>query len=394
VAKQSARVKVGIDVVGALRPDTGAGRYTAEFVGALTRIDPGPEVVLFCNAFRVKDAGKVLGLGRPVVNPRIPGRVLLTAWRYLRWPPIDALIGPVDVFHTSDWVHPPQRHGATVATVHDVGALVHPDWYAPDVVEVHRRKNEAAARKATAIITGSEFTRDEFVRLHGIGRNRVHVVPYGVSSFFRPVDPERARATATSHGLARPFLLYVGTRERRKNLLGLMEIFARVSQRRPDVRLALVGMRPWAEASEVHGAGHWSGQEVEARMQKLGIAGRVSVLGHVPLPKLRDLYSAADAFVFPSYYEGFGLPALEAMACGLPVVASSRSAIREVVGDAGLLVDPDEHRAFADAILRLLDEPTERETLRGRGRERAARFTWESTARGTMGVYREAVGRE
>src|SRR6185295_1035576 len=154
VAERSARVKLGIDVVGALRPHTRAGRYTAEFVSALTRIDPGPEVVLFCNAFRVKDAGKVLGLGPPVVNPRIPGRVLLTAWRCLRWPPIDVLIGPVDGFHTSDWVHPPQRHGATLATVHDVGALVHPDWYAPDVVEVHRRKNEAAARKATAIITG------------------------------------------------------------------------------------------------------------------------------------------------------------------------------------------------------------------------------------------------
>ncbi|HTH66311.1 MAG TPA: glycosyltransferase family 1 protein [Gemmatimonadales bacterium] len=387
-------MKLGIDVVGALRPHTRAGRYTAEFVSALTRIDPGPEVVLFCNAFRVKDAGKVLGLGPPVVNPRIPGRVLLTAWRCLRWPPIDVLIGPVDGFHTSDLVHPPQRHGATVATVHDVGALVHPDWYAPDVVEVHRRKNEAAARNSDAIITGSEFTNDEFVRLHQIGRNCIHVVPYGVSSFFRPVDPDRARATATRHGLTGPFLLYVGTRERRKNLLGLMEIFPRLSQRRPDMTLALAGMRPWAEASGVHGAGHWSGQEVEARMRKLGIAGRVIVLGQVPLPTPRDLYSAAEAFVFPSYYEGFGLPALEAMACGVPVVASSRSALREVVGGAGVLVDPDEHEAFADAILRLMDEPHERERLRARGLKRAAQFTWESTARGTMGVCREAVGRE
>jgi glycosyltransferase involved in cell wall biosynthesis len=129
-------------------------------------------------------------------------------------------------------------------------------------------------------------------------------------------------------------------------------------------------------------------------MRKLGIAGRVIVLGQVPLPTPRDLYSAAEAFVFPSYYEGFGLPALEAMACGVPVVASSRSALREVVGGAGVLVDPDEHEAFADAILRLMDEPHERERLRARGLKRAAQFTWESTARGTMGVCREAVGRE
>jgi len=384
-------VRVGIDVVGALRPETGAGRYTAGFVRALEEMAPELELVLFCNAFRIRDVGQALGLSRPIVNPRIPGRVLLTAWRRLGWPPIEAFTGPVDVFHTSDWTHPPQRRGATVATVHDVGALIHPEWYAPDVVEIHRRKTRAAAEKAAAIITGSEFTRREFLQLYGIDGKRVHVVYYGVSSAFRPVDLDRASATARRLGLTRPFLLYVGTRERRKNLPGLMEIFARVSRRRPDVMLAVVGMRPWVEASGIHGAGHWSGRELEERMRQLGVAARVCILGHVSLQELLDLYSTAEVLVYPSYYEGFGLPALEAMACGLAVVAASGSALSEVVGDAGTLVDADEHDAFADAVLRVLDDDKFREGCRARGLERASQFTWEATALGTMKVYMKAV---
>ena len=384
-------MRVGIDVVGALQPDTGAGRYTSEFVRALARITSDLEIVFFCNAFRVRNVERILGLPRPVVNPRIPGRLLLTAWRRLQWPPIDALIGPVDVFHASDWIHPPQRRGVTVTTVHDLGSQVHPEWYAPDVVEIHRRKNQAAADRAAAIITGSEFTKQEFVKLYGIDGARIHVVSYGVSSAFRPVDPDGANSTAKRLGLSGPFLLYVGTRERRKNLLGLMDIFARVSKRRPEVMLAVVGMRPWAEASRVHGVERWSGREVEDRMRQLGTTERVRILGHVPLQELLDLYSAAEAFIYPSYYEGFGLPALEAMACGLPVVASSGSAVREVVDDTGVLVDPDEHDAFAEGVLRVIGDDGFRKRCRARGLERAARFTWEATALGTMRVYMKAV---
>jgi glycosyltransferase involved in cell wall biosynthesis len=170
-----------------------------------------------------------------------------------------------------------------------------------------------------------------------------------------------------------------------------MEIFARVSSRRPDVMLAVVGMRPWVEASRVHGAEHWSGKELEERMRQLGVAARVRILGHVSLQELLDLYSAAEALVYPSYYEGFGLPALEAMACGLAVVASSGSALPEVVGDAGTLVDADQHDAFADAVLHVLDDDKFREGCRARGLERASQFTWEATALGTMKVYMKAV---
>jgi glycosyltransferase involved in cell wall biosynthesis len=384
-------VRVGIDVGGGLRPDTGSGRYTDELIRGLARVAPELKLVLFCNAFR-SNFGTLLDLPGLVVNPRIPTRVLLAAWEWLHWPPIDALIGRVDVFHTSDWVHPPQRRGATVTTINDVGPLVHPEWYAPDVVEIHRRKNRAAADRATAIIAISDFTRCEFLRTHDVDPGRVHVVYPGVSSCFRPQDPDRAAATAGRFGLTSPFLLYVGMRERRKNLLGLIDIFSRVRKRRPDLMLAIVGMRPWLEGAYVHGVGRWAGREVEDRIEQLGADGYVRVVGFVPLLDLLELYSAAQAFLFPTLYEGFGLPALEAMACGLPVVASCRSAVPEVVGDAGFLVDPDDPDAFATATLRILEDGEVRERCRSRGIERASRFTWDATARGTLKIYAEALG--
>jgi glycosyltransferase involved in cell wall biosynthesis len=386
-------VRVGIDVAGALRPETGVGRYTRELTRGLSALAPELELVLFCNSFRTRDIGRALDLPGPIVNPRIPARLLLFAWERLHWPSIEAFTGRVDVFHTSDWVHPPQHKGATVTTVLDVGALAHPEWYAPEVVEIHRRKNQAAADKATAIIAISEFSRREFLSVHDIEPDRVKVVYPGVSPNFRPLDLERATATARRLGLSQPFLLYVGTQERRKNVVGLVEIFARVAKHRPEVMLAIVGMRPDVEAIGVHGVEHWSAKEVRHRIVGLGEVGSVHILGHVSPDDLLALYTAAQAFLYPTFYEGFGLPALEAMACGLPVVASSRSAVPEIVGDAGLLVDPDDSETFGAEVLRILEDNDLRERCRRRGLQRASLFTWEMTARRTLQVYDEAVGR-
>jgi glycosyltransferase involved in cell wall biosynthesis len=320
-------------------------------------------------------------------------RCLLAAWERLGWPAVETFIGDVDIFHASDWVHPPQRRGSSVTTIHDVCALVHPEWYTREVVGIHRRKNQATAEKATEIIAVSEFTRQEFLGLHSVDPARVHVVYEGVSSVFRPQEHERSARTASRLGLAKPFLLYVGTRERRKNVLGLIDIFARVWERRPETMLAVVGMRPWAEAKQVHGVERWSGTEVEDRTRELGVAERVRILGHVSIQELVELYSAADVFLYPTYYEGFGLPALEAMACGLPVVASSRSALPEIIGDAGLLADPEDPDGFCQLILQLLEDWNLRERCRVRGLGRASQFTWGATAEGTVRVYKEALAR-
>jgi glycosyltransferase involved in cell wall biosynthesis len=384
-------MRVGIDVGGAVRPDTGSGRYTYELVHAVARVAPELEIVLLGNAFRRRGQGTGCPLPGRLVNPRIPDRVLLSAWRRFHWPPVDALIGPVDVFHTSDWVHPPQRRGVSVATINDLGPLVHPEWYPPDVASIHRCKDQAAAERAALIITISEFTRREFLGAFDVDPGRVRAVPLGVSPAFRPREPGRAAATARRLGLTLPFVLYVGTREPRKNVTGLIDIFGRMRERRPDLALAIVGMRPDREAAYVHGVGRWAGQEIAEGIHRRDLGQSVCVVGFVSLPELIDLYSAAAVLVYPTLYEGFGLPVLEAMACGLPVVASDRSALPEVVGDAGILSDPDDPDTFASDAVRVLEDPAMRDRCRTRGLARAARFTWDAMARRTLAIYQEAT---
>jgi glycosyltransferase involved in cell wall biosynthesis len=188
-----------------------------------------------------------------------------------------------------------------------------------------------------------------------------------------------------------PFLLFVGTRERRKNALGLINVFARVRAQRSDVTLVIVGMRPDCEAKHVHGVEKWNGREVEERIAEYGLTQHVRVLGHVSFRDLVALYSAASVLVYPTYYEGFGFPALEAMACGLPVVVSSRSSLPEVVGDAGTVVDPDDPDAFAAGVLLILADEALRMRRRVAGIRRAAQFTWEATALGVLRVYAELL---
>ncbi len=359
-------MKVAVDAAGAAQPETGVGRATIELLLALKRVAPDVDITVFVNAVHRPSLPPSVRWVGPVVNPRVPARLLHGVWRLLNWPPIETFLGPVDVFYTSDWVHPPQRKGATVSPVLDVGALVHPEWYAPEVVAIHRRRNRAISERASAITAISHFTRNEFLHFYPGAASRVHVVPCGVAGCFRPESPASADACRSRLNLPGRFLLYVGTRERRKNARGLVEIFARVQARvRPDLGLVVVGMRPWAEGRGVHGVDAWSGQALEQRAGELGVQRSIRVLGSVPLPDLIDLYSAADALVFPSLYEGFGLPALEAMACGLPVAAAARGALPEVVADAGLLADPEDVDGFAAQVIQLLEDATLRELLVG-----------------------------
>ncbi|HUO72541.1 MAG TPA: glycosyltransferase family 1 protein [Solirubrobacteraceae bacterium] len=382
------RLRVGIDVSGARSPLSGIGQYTIGLVEALLAVPCDQSFVLFANCFRERD--RQLRFSIPVVNPRLPSRVLLGAWRYLKWPPVEAFVGPLDVFHTSDWVHPPQRAGACVTTVHDVGPLVHPEWYAPEIVEIHRRNNAAAATRATLVVTDSQSTRRDYLSHFPIDPSRVVAVPLAVSPLFQRSWSEDVSARQ-AYDLAERYLLYVGTRERRKNLLGLAEIFRMVVVEHPDLQLAVVGMRPWLEASRVHGASSWTHHSFERRCEELGISRQVRVLGQVPSEHLAALYAEASAFVFPSLYEGFGLPVLEAMACGTPVIASNRTSIPEVAGSAARLADPEDVGAFARQISDVLGDATLRVELRERGLAQAAKFSWAATAVRMLDVYARAA---
>jgi glycosyltransferase involved in cell wall biosynthesis len=255
-----------------------------------------------------------------------------------------------------------------VVVIHDVAALRRPDAYGRAYVAYQRRLLPAIARRARLVITVSEFSRAEIAELLSTSPERIAVVPNGVDERFSPsADPGPARAR---HGLERPYVLVLGSRTARKNL-GALRSAAR--------RLAEAGIELVAGGS---GRGYMRPEH--------GLP--VRPLGYVEEALLPGLYAGAAAFAMPSLYEGFGLPCLEAMACGAPVVASNRGALPETCGDAALLVDPDDGDAFADAVRAAATEEGLRDRLVGAGRERAARFTWERAAEGTDALIGELLG--
>jgi glycosyltransferase involved in cell wall biosynthesis len=257
------------------------------------------------------------------------------------------------------------RRNAVV--IHDLAALAHPEWYGRTYAAWHRMVLPAVARRARVVLTDARFARDEIVERLGVPGESVAVVPLGVSAAFSPsADPAPARAT---FGLDRPYVLALATRSARKNVAVLGE--AAAALRALGIEMVTAG----------GGRGYLRGGETPP--------GRA--LGYVPERLLAGLYAGALALAMPSLYEGFGLPCLEAMACGTPVVAADRAALPETCGGAALLADPRDPEAFAEALLRAATDDGERTRLIAMGRERAAAFSWRRSAELTDAALGEAL---
>lgn len=244
----------------------------------------------------------------------------------------------------------------------------------------HRLLFGRLARRAHHIVTISEHTRSDVIRYLKVPAERVTATPLAADERLAPVEDEREIAgLRDKYDLPRRYILHVGTIEPRKNLSRLVEALGALPQAHSDVVLALAGAKGWGDVG------------IERLVERLGLAGRVRLVGYVPEDELAGLYSGAQALVYPSLYEGFGLPPLEAMQCGCPVVTSNTSSLPEVVGDAGLLVDPTSVHGLAEAIERILEDEALRDRLRTAGRERAKQFTWKRCVEVTADVYERVV---
>jgi glycosyltransferase involved in cell wall biosynthesis len=264
-------------------------------------------------------------------------------------------------------------------TIHDAIAFRYPEGYPWLNNLLHRRYVPATLGRVDAVITDSEYSRRDLQHVLRFPADGIRVVPLGVADRFRPGTPEVKDRVIARYQLAAPFILSVGVQQERKNLGRLVEAFADLRSRLQTHKLVI--------------AGHsiWRSRDVAEQVARLGLQDAVTLLGHVPDDDLPALYSAADAFVFPSLYEGFGLPVLEAMACGTPVVCSDSSSLPEVAGQAACLVDPMNVRAISDGMYRSLNDPDLRARLRVAGVERARTFSWDRTAGLTLDVYRSVV---
>ena len=300
----------------------------------------------------------------------LPRLLLYEAWHRWRKPKIDIALAGADVIHATAFPVPPRSH-PLVLTIHDLAFLHEPAHFTPRGNRFFRRGLEVALREADLVVCPSEATRDDCVA-HGFDPARLRVVHLGVD--LRHASEEEVIRVRDKYGLERPYVLWVGTIEPRKNVPALVQAFASLG--RKDVDLVLVGPSGWNE-------------DLGATLAP--IAQRVRTLGSVGRKELTALYAGATLFCFPSLLEGFGLPVLEAMSQGTAVVTSRGTSTEELAGGAGVVVDPRDVPALAQAIERLLDDDDERGRLASAGRERAETFTWERTAHGLAQVYREAA---
>ncbi len=364
---------IGIDASRAARAQrTGTEGYSLQLIRALMALDADDEFTLYFNQTPppglLPGAPNFHSLAFPM--PRLWTHLALSA-QMSRQPP-DVLLVPA---HVLPIVHPPR----SVVTVHDLGYLKWPTshrafdrWYLD-------LSNRYHARAATRLLAISQATRDDLIQCYGVPAGRITVTQLAADESFRPAGPADVDAVRRRYSLAGRYLLYVGTLQPRKNLPRLVRAFASIAGDRPDLQLVLVGKQGWMY------------EALRSEVGRLGVENRVLFTGYAPAEDLPALYTGALAFAFPSLYEGFGMPALEAMSCGAPVVASNVSSLPEVVGDAGILVDPTDETALAAALTRMADSADLRADLRARGLARARLFSWERCARETLEALRQAT---
>ena len=368
-------MKVCMDIQAALGQRAGVGRYVRELLFHLGAEAGADRLAAFY--FDFKRAG--LESSPPGVELRacrwLPGRVAQQAWKRLGFPPYDWLAGKADLYHFPNFIRPPLSRGCkSVVTIHDVSFLRMPEtteernlaWLS---AEIHR-----TAGKADAILTDSRFSATEIVELLKVPAEKVFPVWLGLPEFGPPPAPEAAAAARRALGLERPYLLMVGTIEPRKNIPFLVQIFETLKEFDGD--LVLVG-----------GLGWKTGATLRALADSPRRAG-IKLLKHVTDAQLAALYAGAAAFVFPTRYEGFGFPPLEAMGRGAPVIAARNSSLPEVLGDAAEWVDGFDAEAWAAKIRAVLGDAARAARLRSAGFAQARKFTWAETARRTWAVYR------
>ena len=378
-------VRIGIDYTAAARQRAGIGRYTRELVGALLALNSPHQYVMFAatgglgnREWRMENEGWRMESGEWKVEWRalpISDDWLARLWHRLRLPvPVEAITGPLDVFYSPDFVLPPTRRSTrTLLTVHDLSFLHCPEAFVPALRRYLEQVVPRSIARADVVLADSAHTRSDIVSLLGVPPARVQVLYGGVPPRFRPeAEPEERERLRTRYGLGeRLYVLSVGTLQPRKNYVRLIRAFTSLKVG-SELQLLIAGGQGWLY------------HDILAEAEKHG--DHVHVLGFVDEADLPALYRNAVLFAFPSLYEGFGFPVLEAMACGVPVVCSNASSLPEVAGDAALLVDPLDTGGLIEAMARALEDANLRREMVARGLAQAARFTWEQAARQLLGT--------
>ncbi len=379
-------MRIAIDYTAAIRQGAGIGSYVRNLTAAIFAQDTLNQYTLLTSGHPTQE--------HPFPNvENVRGRCIMIPDRYLnilwyRWRlPLPATLfsGPTDIYHGPDFVLPPLgKKIRKVVTIHDLAFLEHPEYAVPSLAAYLKKVVPTAVAEADVVTTVSQEVSRTLIEHFQTPREKLTVIPNGVGSHFRRItDPVILGATRHKFGLKHPLVLGVGTMEPRKNHIGLIKAFYQAQkQKKGPAMLAIAGGKGWLY------------EETQQVVADLKLEKKVRFLGHVSDLELVSLYSMADVFAFPSFFEGFGVPPLEAMACGAPVITSNTSALPEVTGDAALLVDPHDIGALANAITRLLENEQLREELRQKGYERVQHYTWSTSASKMLAIYQKLYNGE
>jgi glycosyltransferase involved in cell wall biosynthesis len=367
-------MRIAYDAAPLLNPRTGIGHYAAALLDRLLVIDPETEFQLFALTRSADRSGIPR---RPTIqlrHHRIPARLAITAWEILGWPAGERLTGETDVVHGTNYWIPPARGRKGIVTIHDLTFWLYPEMCTPQV-QRYRWIVPRVLTRCELVITPSQTIRQQVAGELGFPEERIVVTPEGIRESFWQAIPNHLLENRL--GIRGDYLIFAGTQEPRKNLDRLIQAFALLSDL--DLELVIAGPEGWGSA------------DLPALARRLRVQDRVVFPGYLLDTELASLTAGAKAFMFPTLYEGFGLPPLEAMAAGVPVVAGRGGALPEVLGEAPFWCDPLDVQSIAPAIEQAVTDEPARAAAIEKGRARASLYDWDETARRTLEAYRRVA---
>ncbi|MBI3379903.1 glycosyltransferase family 4 protein [Candidatus Gottesmanbacteria bacterium] len=373
-------MKIAIDISQLVYKGTGVATYTDQLVRNLLKSDTKNEYILFGISLRkfnfFKDYIDQLKASYQNVEGRffhIPPRIGEFIWNKLHLINIETFIDDIDIFYSSDWIQPPTK-AKKITTVHDLLVYKYPDVSHPYIVQVQKRRLELVKKECDMVVADSNSTKRELIDILHFNKDKIEVIYPGISEKFIPEPSDKIQKIRQKYGLYDDYILSVGTIEPRKNLKGIISAFelflkhSLIASRKNPVELVLVGKFGWGEK--------WKPRN------------KIKSLGYVSKDDLPSLYTGASMFLYPSFYEGFGFPVLEAMACGCPVITSNQGSLSEVVADAALIVDPQIIEDISSKMIQLFVDNSLRKEFITKGKENVYRFNWDKTAKSFLNIYK------
>ncbi len=375
---------IGIDGTCLQGVRTGVGWYLTHLLEALSHVLEEDKIHVWMNNATPEERARVNENRFVSVNTtHYPWAALKLTWNTLGTPAADSLVGrTADVYFYPNYLPLPQKQGKKVLFVHDLTYLTNPEWSSQETIKHLGPNLEKQEEKADLILTCSDYNRQEMLKhFKHIPESKIRVIPHGLPDLFRrSVSEEKIKAVKLKYDLHHPYFLFTGALELRKNLLRLVHAFLVFKQKKQtDHQLILAGPKGWI------------GDDFMSFILSPQLSGKVRWLDYVPQEDLPALYTASSAFVFPSLKEGFGVPLLEAMGCGTPVICSNSAAIPEVVGDGAWMIEATNVAEWTKAMERIVEEPAFVELLRAKGKTRVSLFQIENTAKQTLAALKMTV---